>query len=189
MKGPTIWTVGHSNRPVESLIDLLRTHRIDVLVDVRSSPRSSYVPHFDREPLTQSLREAGIGYLFMGDSLGGRPAQPEAYDPAGYVKYDVVAASPPFRSGIDRLRSGATDHRVALMCSEEDPTTCHRRLLIARVLEDQGLDVGHIRADGRSEREDDLASAQLNLFGEDERPWRSVRSVSRSGVLRDSSEP
>ncbi len=185
----SVWTVGHSNQTAAALVELLRQHRIEVLVDVRSRPRSSFVPHFDREPLQHSLGEVGVRYLFMGDNLGGRPDSAAAYDDDGHVRYDVVAASAPFRSAIERLLTGADEYRVALMCSEEDPTNCHRRLLVARVLEADDTDVLHIRADGNIEREEDLASAQLNLFGEDERAWRSVQSVSPNGRQPGSSEP
>jgi len=68
-----VFTVGHSNHPPETFLDLLRRHAIEVVVDVRSSPYSGYAGHFNKEPLENLLRSAGIKYLFLGDVVGGRP--------------------------------------------------------------------------------------------------------------------
>jgi uncharacterized protein (DUF488 family) len=195
---PTVWTIGHSNHPPATLLDLLAQHDIRLLVDVRSSPYSRHVPHFDREALGNALRARAIEYLFLGDLLGGRAEGTQFYDAAGHVLYDRVAQSPPFRRGIDRLLEAIGTSRLALLCGEEDPTDCHRRLLIARVLRDRDVDVVHIRGDGRIQTEDQLAAeerfrktkGQLTLFDmEEPDEWKSTRSVSPSGPPRSSSRP
>ena len=66
----------------------------------------------------------------------------------GRVRYDRVAETESFRSGLDRVVSGAVRYRIVLMCAEKEPLDCHRTLLVARALDDQGVDVAHIRADG-----------------------------------------
>lgn len=190
----TIWTVGHSNHELATFVDLLVTHEIEAVADVRSAPYSRFAPHFDKAPLERAVREAGIEYVFLGQELGGRPPEDEFYDAEGHVRYDLVAGSPRFLSGIDRLLDGGGRYRIAMMCSEEDPHDCHRRLLVARVLCDRGVEVRHIRGDGavideRSLAEDDAGATQQSLFGDEEPPrWRSTRSVSRSGQPRASSE-
>ena len=68
---PTILTVGHSNHEPDDLLSLLRQHRVDVVVDVRSSPYSRYASQFNRENLQANLRAEGFGYEFMGDVIGG----------------------------------------------------------------------------------------------------------------------
>jgi len=174
-----IYSVGHSNHELERFLALLRENEIEVVVDVRSNPRSRFAPHFNREALERSLGNQGIEYLFLGAELGGRPAGDEFYDDDGHVLYSRVAETEAFRSGIERLVSEGRRARIAAMCSEEDPTTCHRRLLVARVLTELGVHVVHIRGDGRIQSEDELAAVepQQTLFAE-EAPWRSTRSVS-----------
>jgi len=194
----TILTIGHSNHTLETFLDLLGRQQIEMLVDVRSSPYSQYSLHFNREPLHGAVEARGVQYLFLGDTLGGRPPQHEFYDEEGFVRYDRLAQSPPFRSGIARLLRSIDACRAALLCGEEDPTDCHRRRLIGRVLEQQGVKVFHLRGDGRVESEAEIAAeeefrktkGQQTLF-DLEAPdlWRSSRSVLPRRPLPSSSTP
>jgi uncharacterized protein (DUF488 family) len=174
-----LFTVGHSNQPVEAFIDLLREHEIGVVVDVRSSPYSKYVPHFNKEEIQQALENAGIKYLFLGRELGGRPEGSEFYDEENYVLYHRLAESPLFLAGVERLEKGLRQYRVAIMCSEEDPGVCHRQLLVGRVMRQRGVQVEHIRGDGTIELAAEPAgSKQLLLFDIPEKnPWRSLRPL------------
>jgi uncharacterized protein (DUF488 family) len=177
-----VFSIGHSNQPIEAFVDLLARHGIEVLVDVRSRPYSRWATQFNQEPLRHAITAAGVRYLFMGDQLGGRPTGDAFYDDEGHVLYDRVAASDVFLAGVERLRRGSATHRVAMMCSEEDPTVCHRYLLIAPVLARRGIVVRHIRGDGRIE--DDAALRDAAARGQDDGqrmlfeiqeapPWRS----------------
>lgn len=182
--GQRVFTIGHSNHSFAAFLGLLTAHTIDTLVDVRSQPYSTYTPHFTRRALEPALAGHGIAYCFLGDELGGRPAGAEFYDAEGYVLYGRVARSAPFLAGIERLLAMLDGGRVALLCSEEDPAGCHRRLLVGRVLRGRGVAVAHIRGDGRLQTEDELAAgnagAQLALLPQrEEAEWRSTRSVSR----------
>lgn len=186
MDTPKIYTIGHSNHPQDRFVELLKQHAIEMLIDVRSHPRSSYCPQYDRRTLSGALAGAGIEYRFLGEDLGGHPEVAEFYDPAGYVLYDRLARSAPFQGGISELQMLIQRQRVAVMCSEEDPAACHRHLLIARVLAEQGISVLHIRGDGTvnpddsvTSRSEDDSDRQLKLFPEEPPPWRSIRSVSR----------
>jgi uncharacterized protein (DUF488 family) len=175
----TVWSVGHSNHPLPRLFELLRAARIDAVADVRSAPYSRFAPHFNRDPLEMSLKTAGIRYVFLGDALGGRPNGDEYYDDEGHALYGQVAVTQWFNAGLDRLLDGAGRLRVAMMCAEEDPTHCHRRLLVARVLRERGVSVEHIRGDGRLEAEQELDDPQFALFTPPgAETWRSTQSVS-----------
>jgi uncharacterized protein (DUF488 family) len=183
-----LFTIGHSNHPVEHFQQLLSEHDIEVLVDVRSSPRSRYVEWVDRTRIADVTAAAGARYLFLGKELGGRPDAAEFYDSAGHVLYGEVAKSAEFRAGIERLCRGAERYRVAIMCSEENPTSCHRRLLVAKVLLEGGLTIGHIRGDGRCEVESKpIDLSEGSLFDDEESLWRSSLSVSRRQPPRISS--
>jgi uncharacterized protein (DUF488 family) len=176
----SVWTIGHSNQSLEAFFGLLDQQRIEVVVDVRSSPYSGYTTQFNREPLQAALQNRGTKYLYLGDVLGGRPEGAEFYDDQQHVQYDLLARSPAFQQGIQRLVGGLVAYRVALLCGEEDPTECHRRLLLGRVLTDRGVRVLHIRGDGRTQSEEELAAeerfretkGQLSLFEvEEHRAW------------------
>jgi uncharacterized protein (DUF488 family) len=182
-----VYTLGHSNHSLDVFLDLLQQHRIEVVVDVRSSPYSGYATHFNKEPFQRELQARRFKYLFLGDIIGGRPDGDEFFDSDGRVLYGRLAESDQFKRGIQRLRDGIRTYRVALVCGEEDPTECHRRLLIGRVLDGVGISVLHIRGDGRLESEEELTreeefrktKGQKTLF-EMEEPdeWKSTQSVS-----------
>src|SRR5688500_17675406 len=120
----SIITVGYGNRSLEELIAVLRNESVQYLVDVRTSPRSRFKPEFSAERLDASLKAAGIRYVFMGDSLGGRPPDPACYQD-GHVVYDIVQKQPFFTAGIERLLNAIRqDLKVCLLCSEGRPTDC-----------------------------------------------------------------
>ncbi len=185
-----IWTVGHSNHALPDFVALLRKERIRFLVDVRSFPYSRHAPQFNREDLQEAMRHESIGYLFLGETLGGRPTRNEDYDDEGHALYWRMARHPEFAAAIDRLIAGVREHRIALLCSEADPEACHRRLLVGKVLADRGVELRHILRDGsvRAETAVDVGtSSQETLFAEDPAQWRSTRSVSHRRRLSTSS--
>ena len=146
-----VLTIGHSNHSLEAFLELLRTHGIDEVADVRSSPYSRYTPHFGHRVLAEALESAGIGYAFLGGELGGRPRDRSCYDAEGRVRYDRLAESDEFDDGIRQIVHGADERRIVLMCAEKEPLDCHRTLLVARALVDREVDVAHIHADGSLE--------------------------------------
>jgi uncharacterized protein (DUF488 family) len=183
---PRVLTIGHSNHTMEHFLGLLKSHGVEVVVDTRSQPYAKYATQFDHEALKLALQDAGIRYLYLGRELGGRPKGDELYDEEGHVLYDRVAASYLFQEGLMRLERGIREYKVALLCAEENPAACHRRLLVGRVLLDHGIQVEHIRGDGRIQTEDEVAAEvdprrdQLSLFQKVEaEPWKSIPSVLR----------
>jgi uncharacterized protein (DUF488 family) len=181
-----VLTIGHSNHTVEHFLSLLKAQSVQVVVDTRSQPYSKYATQFDHEALKPVLQDAGIRYLYLGRELGGRPEGDEFYDGEGHVLYDRVAATSLFQEGLSRLERGIREYKVALLCAEENPAACHRRLLVGRVLVDRGIQVEHIRGDGRIQTEDEVAAEvdpnrdQLTLFQKVEaEPWKSIPSVLR----------
>ena len=162
----TIYTIGHSKHALEHFMHLLREHGICTLVDVRTHPYSKWAPHFQQTVLSRSMRAEGIEYVFLGRELGGRPDGAEFYDEGGRVDYARRSKAFEFQTGIERLSQIAALHLVAIMCAEENPVRCHRRLLVTPVLEQRGVAVRHIRGDGRDQSDAELTDAtpQLPLF-------------------------
>jgi uncharacterized protein (DUF488 family) len=160
MASLVVWTVGHSTHPVDVLVELLRGQRIEALADVRSAPYSRHNPQFRKEKLRGSVEQAGLRYVWLGAELGGRPPEPELYDAKGHARYDLVAETERFQTGLERLLTGAATYRVAIMCSEEDPARCHRRLLVTRALVARGVEVRHLRGDGSVITEADLSDSE-----------------------------
>ena len=192
MSESRIYSIGHSNHPIEKFLHLLEQHRIEVLVDVRSTPASRFAPQFGHARLRTALVEAGRDYVFLGKELGGRPDGEEYYDEDGRVLYGRRAEAPDFVAGIERLvalsgASGASGasarRRVAMLCAEENPESCHRRLLVTRMLARRGIAVDHIRGDGRLQADAELApmeDAQGGLFDDTGDAWRSKHPVKPS---------
>lgn len=146
----TVWTIGTAHRKLEAFLALLREHRIELLADVRSAPRS-HQPHFCRDQLEALLAAAGIGYAWLGAELGG-------YRRGGYEAY---TATPAFAAGITRLEALARNRRTVVCCAELDPERCHRRH-IADELVRRGWTVIHILRPGAS-REHRLEPRQRPL--------------------------
>jgi uncharacterized protein (DUF488 family) len=162
----TILTIGHSRHTAEHFVSLLRANAIERVVDVRSHPASKWAPQFGKAVFAQTLAAQAVEYAFLGRELGGRPHGAEFYGRDGAVDYERRAQAPDFNAGLERLVALARERRTAIMCAEEDPARCHRRLLITPALGRAGLTVIHLRGDGRLEPEAAAppASPQLGLF-------------------------
>ncbi|MCA9879733.1 MAG: DUF488 domain-containing protein [Thermomicrobiales bacterium] len=150
-----MFTIGHSSLPEDEFLALLRSHQADLVLDVRSSPYSRYVPHFNRESLRTLLSTHALGYEWAGETLGGRPADATCYHggvvTAGRLDYAKVRQRPWYQHGVHRTLEIALRQRVVLLCSEEDPRRCHRHHLVAQTLVELGVRVLHIRRTGEIE--------------------------------------
>jgi uncharacterized protein (DUF488 family) len=137
-----LFTIGHSNRSIDDFVALLGMSNVTAVADVRSQPFSRHLQHFNREHLSDTLRQRNIAYVFLGKELGARRDEDCCYI-QGKAKYELIEKTRAFQVGLDRIRKGALHHRVALMCAEKDPLTCHRSILIAKVLRHE-FDIRHI---------------------------------------------
>ena len=145
MSEKILYTIGYGSRNFEDFLGLLRRYKIKYLIDVRTSPYSKMNPPFNKEELNNKLKENQINYVFMGESLGGRPKDLSCYDEDGRVDYDVIKTRRFFLDGIERLKKAyLKEIKVALMCSEGRPSDCHRSKLIGSFLHTQKIAIGHI---------------------------------------------
>ena len=145
-----IFTIGHSNHPIQSFIGLLAKYQIKILADVRSSPASRMNPQFNRVSLEASCNRSHIGYWFLGDGLGGKPKNMDCYID-GQVQYNLIAQTPAFKRSLVELIEGADKYNIAIMCAEKDPLTCHRTIMVGRHLNLEGITTTHILANGQIE--------------------------------------
>ncbi|NIY75305.1 DUF488 domain-containing protein [Thalassospira sp. HF15] len=160
-----IYTVGYAGHDRHSLLNLFKEHGITAVADIRTFKRSSYWTAFDSESFGPYLRENGIAYVFLGDVMGGKPQIPDLY-PDGQLDYGLMAERDDFKSGIERLVSGAEKYRICLMCAEKDPLDCHRTLLIAPALKEAGFDLCHL-FDGRVECQSETDARMIAINGGD----------------------
>jgi len=135
-----IYTIGYGGRRFENFLNLLKKHGINQVIDVRRFPKSKY-SEYVRENLEQELPKLGIGYVFMGDTLGGFRR--------GYQEYMKTEA---YMRGIKDLLDLAKRGRIAIMCLERSPKGCHRRY-ISQTLQDLGVKILHIIRDDEIQEE------------------------------------
>lgn len=158
-----LFTLGHSNHPIEAFVGLLKQHEVTALADVRSHPYSRHFPQYSQQALKATLASEKIAYVFLGKELGARSENPACYR-LGKVQYDLLANEPQFGAGLQRLRAGMERHNIALMCAEKDPLECHRAVLVARRVHESGVPVEHILADGRLESHEQMEARMLKLL-------------------------
>jgi uncharacterized protein (DUF488 family) len=143
-----IFTIGHGTWMLDGMIQMLRAHGVSHLLDIRTSPHSSYQPEFSRPALEKAADRKGFIYVYMGDQLGGRPNQADCYTEST-VDYSKLRQKDFFKRGIARLlESREQDLTVCLLCAEGRPTECHRALLVGRALTDAGVLVEHLLPNG-----------------------------------------
>jgi uncharacterized protein (DUF488 family) len=146
-----IHTIGHSTRTIQVFLDLLKSYRIELLIDVRRWPASRRHPHFHREALSTSLQDAGVDYLWRGDLGGFRKPAPDSpnsgWKVAAFRAYADFMLTPEFSGIMEQMENIATERRSAIMCAEAVPWSCHRQLLADAFLI-RGWEVRHIMDNG-----------------------------------------
>lgn len=158
-----LYTIGHSDHPIEALIALLQDAGSDLLVDVRAQPYSRRHPQYRREALAAALGQVAIGYRWEGRALGGRRValaqSPHRALAEPFRAYADHMGSTEYRAAVERVLELAHGHRLALMCAEALPEACHRSL-IADDLTRRGLRVVHILRDAQTRSHEPSASAR-----------------------------
>lgn len=161
----TLYSIGHGNKKIEQFIEELRSFGIRYLVDVRSKPFSKWNTEFNQAPLRAHLNEAGIVYVYMGDVIGGMPDDPSCYT-NGHIDYSKMAKKETFIKGLERLIT-ANDKQIklAVMCSESEPSMCHRSKLIGQELLKRGVTMNHIVETGKSKSQQRIINELNKGYG------------------------
>jgi len=150
---PTLWTIGHSNRPIAELMALLTQAGIATLVDVRAQPHSARYPQFNEESLREYFGKANIVYHWAGRHLGGKRAlhfnSPHIAMDEGRRGFADHMGTELFKKAVSQVVGLAARAPTAMLCAERDPDHCHRAL-IADYLILQGMRVVHLIEPGES---------------------------------------
>jgi uncharacterized protein (DUF488 family) len=187
-----LFSIGHSNIPAERFIAMLREAGVTAIADVRSTPWSRFFPWFSLKALQARLAQEGMTYLPFGETLGGRPRDPNLYCD-NVADYEAMARHGEFQAGLARLLTEAAQAKVGLMCAEREPLDCHRCLLVARALVERGRSVGHVLHDGTVEPHAateqrllawDPQGRDLFVTGQDERLAAAYRRRARAVAFR-----
>ena len=148
-----VYTIGHSNRPIEEFLDLLREHGIERLLDIRTVPKSRHNPQFGQDQLPESLARAGIGYEYIRELGGLRKARKDtpngAWRNASFRGYADHMQTEEFKAQVDIVARMAQSTRCTLMCAEAVPWRCHRSM-VADALAVRGVPVEHIINRGKT---------------------------------------
>ncbi len=172
MKDTTIYSIGHGNKKIEDFITELKSFKIQFLLDIRSKPYSKWNPQFNQAALDLELKNNGITYVFVGDTLGGLPEDRSCYDYNGKVVYDLIKEKDFFKQGLERLTT-ANEKKInlAIMCSESKPEECHRSKLIGQELLNKEISLKHIVSDKRVKSQETVMNeltkgrGTVDLFG------------------------
>ncbi len=160
-----IYTVGHSTHPIAYFAELLETHNINCVVDVRSVAASRYNPQFNKEPLMNYLRNRNVLYLHFEREFGARQNDPSVFDDNNRVDFEKFRQTPAFIEGVNRLEKGIqSGYHIALMCSEAEPLDCHRFSMISVGLIDKGFTVKHILKDKSLKENTELEAELLKKY-------------------------
>ena len=162
-----IYTIGYSCFTIDSFISLLKKHQITAIADVRSMPYSQFKPEFNREALINYLRKENLVYVFLGDHCGARIDAPECYVNRR-ADYKLISKHAKFQEGMARLNKGMQKYKIALLCAEKDPITCHRTILICRNLRSIDIQILHLWDDGTVEEHRAAEKRLMKLYGLDQ---------------------
>lgn len=181
-----IYTIGHGSRRIQDFLSTINGFGIKYLIDVRSQPYSKFNPQYNQNDLKFFLEENGITYVFMGDSIGGRPTDKSCYDEDGKVDYEKVKVKEFFIQGIERLKTAYYKNiPIVIMCSEGKPCECHRSKLIGRVLSSDNIQLKHIDEKGKIKTQADVINelnkglSDITLFPDEV----TINSTSRKSYL------
>lgn len=160
-----LYTIGHSQHEVRYFIEMLKSHEINYVLDVRSTPYSQFASNYNRENIKDYLKKVGIEYAYMGSYFGARQEDKRLYTKEGYLDFEKTRRSLKFQNGILNVIKGIkTGNKVTLMCTEKYPIECHRAIMVARSFYEACIDVEHILPDNSLQSQEQLNQDLTNLY-------------------------
>ena len=160
-----IYTIGHSNYPVEKLIDMLKHYDVNCVIDIRGTPYSKYNVQYNKENIANTLTEAGFLYIYMAKELAAKRENKVSYNKEGYSDFEKVVTEKDFISGIERLKLGCEKgYKIALLGAMQEPIRCHRSILVGRALNKNKFNVNHILDDYSIDSQENIEENLLNKY-------------------------
>lgn len=160
-----LYTIGCSNRTPDNFLNVLRKYNIQVIVDVRSVPYSSFTPQFNQEALRKLLIDNGMTYLSFANEFGAKRKEDTVYT-NNYVDFSKVNKLDIFKNGIDRILNGLKkEYVIALMCTEYNPIDCHRFSMVSRAFSKiPNISIIHIFDENKYVTNEELEEKMLKEF-------------------------
>lgn len=165
MEDSKVYSIGYSSFNQDEFIEVLKSHQIDCLIDVRSNPFSQYHVDYNKNTISDTLNKNGILYRNYKTEFGARQDDKSFYCKEGYLDFERFIASPQFHEGISKIKAGIDlGYRFCLMCAETDPINCHRSIMVGRGLLQSGIIVSHILKSRSSESQHDIEQRMLDIY-------------------------
>lgn len=166
-----LYTIGYSGFPnIEEFVRVLQTHGIQILIDVRSSPYSAFFSAYNKEPLSQKLKENNIFYCNFARQFGARQENHSFYK-NGRLDFEEFSKSEQFLDGVKSVENSSAI--IAFMCSEKHPSECHRTILVAKAFSERGYEILHIKPNNEILSQKDIEHELLETYF----PDREQRSL------------
>lgn len=153
-----LYSIGYATKPMIVFIEQLKLYGITAVTDIRSVPYSKVFHEYHQESLRQALQVNGIRYVYLGDELGPRSKDPAHYNSHKQIQFDRLMKADLYKEGLSRVFGGLEKgFRIALVCAEKDPATCHRSLLVGwDLLHNENIDLPHITHEGELQLQSEL---------------------------------
>lgn len=161
----TLYTIGYSGYATKDFLFELKTHGVNAVIDVRSTPFSEYFKDYDKPNLERILNPNRIYYRSYASQFGARQTNPNYFNTNGILDFEKYSRTQVFKLAVDLLLTSMDQgYAFALMCAEKDPMTCHRSILIGRAFQSAGCQVVHLMPGGLSETQSELEERLVDKF-------------------------
>lgn len=160
-----IFAIGHSNYPYEKFISMINKYDINCIVDIRKTPYSKYNIQYNKEYLSERLKNDGYVYINMGKEFGVKRDIIESYNDEGYSDFEKVIEEEIFLNGVNRIKNGLKKgYKIVLLGAMQEPIRCHRSILVGRFLNNHGIKVKYILNDGTIAYQSDIEKQLLDKY-------------------------
>ena len=164
MKSERVFTFGYSGFDIPELLTVLKTNKINAVIDVRSQPYSKYFQNYNQEVIKNVLSKNNIAYKNYANEFGARQLDKRYYY-KGYLDFDLFSLSPQFQDGFNKIKEATGSNYVfAFMCAEKDPAECHRANMITKYFYNNGFDVIHLLPNGKTITQADIENSLLQKY-------------------------
>ncbi len=161
----SVFTIGYVAFNIDDFIEILKSHKISHLIDVRSNPVSEYYQDYNSFNLEPKLKQYNIIYENFALEFGARQENKEFFSKSSFVDFEKVTQSKQFKDGLEKIKEGLNQGiNFVLMCAEKDPINCHRSIMIAHAMQKNGIEVLHIMYDEKLQTQSEIDKGLLELY-------------------------